>query len=291
MNSEVEKRARLVIEHLLRSVANPPSAGDLASVAGFSRFHFHRVFQRLMGETLGDMSRRLRLEAGAHMLRTGGERSVGEIAFDCGFDSHEGFTRAFKSQFNCSPTEFRDKGELRYEIPSPNQVHFGWPVRPILAPSGDIDMETTITTFGPARFAGIRHVGPYPQIGSVFGRLGGWVGQNQIKAGNFVMFCYDDPGSTPEAELRSDAACEVPADFTTDDPNIRVFDMPEIKVITATHMGSYAGLGEAWGKFCAFGVPAAGVKPDGQWSFEVYRNDCSKVPENEVRTDIYLSIE
>ena len=50
-----------------------------------SRFHFQRVFHRLIGETPGELRRRLRLECAAHALATT-QQAVTEIAFDAGYE-------------------------------------------------------------------------------------------------------------------------------------------------------------------------------------------------------------
>lgn len=60
-----------------------------------SRFHFQRMFHRLIGETPGELRRRLRLECAAHRLCTT-QQAVTEIAFDAGYESLEGFSRAFR---------------------------------------------------------------------------------------------------------------------------------------------------------------------------------------------------
>src|ERR1700692_1762426 len=70
----------------------------LASVAAFSRFHFHRIFRGLTGETVKEHVRRLRLERAARDLRRLDE-AITDIAFHAGFETHESFTRAFGDMF------------------------------------------------------------------------------------------------------------------------------------------------------------------------------------------------
>jgi transcriptional regulator GlxA family with amidase domain len=68
-----------------------------------SRFHFQRMFRRLIGETPGELRPRLRLEWAAHTLSTT-QQAVTEIAFDAGYDSLEGFSRAFRRAYGLSPS-------------------------------------------------------------------------------------------------------------------------------------------------------------------------------------------
>ncbi|MEM1247527.1 MAG: helix-turn-helix domain-containing protein [Acidobacteriota bacterium] len=84
----------------------PPSLDELAALDGRSKFHLQRTFRESVGETPQQFSRRVRLQrAATELLAT--DRSVLDIALDAGFDSHEGFTRAFRSAFGSSPRLFR----------------------------------------------------------------------------------------------------------------------------------------------------------------------------------------
>jgi AraC family transcriptional regulator len=74
----------------------------LAARSRLSAFHLHRMFSAVAGETPKEYTLRLRLSRGAALLLTS-DRSVLDIALDCGFKSHEGFTRAFARQFGMTP--------------------------------------------------------------------------------------------------------------------------------------------------------------------------------------------
>ncbi len=99
-----------VIEQHLR---RPLALHALARRAGFSLWHFQRVFAEQTGDTLGSYLRKRRLTAAAEELaRT--RRSVLAIAFDYQFESHAAFTRAFKAAFDATPREFRRTGQLAW---------------------------------------------------------------------------------------------------------------------------------------------------------------------------------
>lgn len=73
-----------------------------------SRFQFHRLFHRAVGETLKQYALRLRLERAAARLAVGDE-TVLAIALSVGFASHEVFTRTFRRHFNMSPSQYRTR--------------------------------------------------------------------------------------------------------------------------------------------------------------------------------------
>jgi AraC family transcriptional regulator len=81
----------------------------LASQAGLSAFHFHRIFSATVGETPKQLTMRLRLgHAAARLLMT--EESVLSVALSCGFQSHEVFIRAFRRSFGMTPSAYRRRG-------------------------------------------------------------------------------------------------------------------------------------------------------------------------------------
>jgi len=90
----------------------PLKLEELAKVACFSEYHFHRVFGAMTGETLNDFTNRLRLEKAARLL-TKTRQSATEIALDCGFSSSATFSRSFNKSFNTSPTQYRKSGKIK----------------------------------------------------------------------------------------------------------------------------------------------------------------------------------
>jgi len=84
------------------------SLSDLADAAGLSPYHFSRQFTGRYGFSPMAYVRARRLEGAAERLRAGPPSSLIDLALDCGFDSQEGFTRAFTRIFGVSPGRYRD---------------------------------------------------------------------------------------------------------------------------------------------------------------------------------------
>lgn len=96
----------------------------LARRAGWSPFHFHRLFREQLRETPRQYTERLRLEHAAGLLLTT-RASVLEIALAAGFKSHEVFVRAFRRCFGCAPTRYRASALAR--LPEEErQRHVNW---------------------------------------------------------------------------------------------------------------------------------------------------------------------
>src|SRR5215471_6331337 len=111
---EYERRVYRVMDYIEGHLAEELTLEQLAAVAAFSPFHFHRVFAAITGETLSDFIRRIRLERAASALAMLHETSVLEIALRCGFSSAATFARAFKGYFGMSATEWRDGGGRKW---------------------------------------------------------------------------------------------------------------------------------------------------------------------------------
>lgn len=88
-----------------------------------SRFYFQRMFLQLIGETPGELRRRLVLERAAHSLCTTSQ-SVTNIALDAGYESLEGFSRAFHRAYGLSPTHYRRMSFPRLHLPSSGDIHY-----------------------------------------------------------------------------------------------------------------------------------------------------------------------
>jgi len=111
-NSEYAQRINRVIDYLRGNLDRQVKLEELAKVACFSEFHFHRIFSAISGETLNNFTNRLRLEKAARLLRYS-DQSVTDIALDCGFSSSATFSRAFRSGYDTSPSQFRKSGEIK----------------------------------------------------------------------------------------------------------------------------------------------------------------------------------
>ena len=94
------------IDHILKSLDQPLQLETVARIAGFSPFHFHRVFRSIVGETLNQFVKRVRLERALSMLSHGRQSSLTEIALACGLGSSSDFSRSFKQRYGVPPSAF-----------------------------------------------------------------------------------------------------------------------------------------------------------------------------------------
>lgn len=253
----------------------------LAAIAGYSTYHFHRVFRGIAGESADDYIRRLRMEAAAQSLRYR-QRSVLEVALDSGYGSHEAFTRAFSRTFGITPSDYQSlehpPAALKEQIM--NAVAY-------------THASVKIQPLPPRRMAFIRVVGPYchATIGPAFGRIFQWAKtHNAISVTTECIAVYhDDPSVTVPEKQRSDIGITVEDGFVPQG-GVQVQQVAGGVYAVLRHQGHYDTLGDAYRWLYSVWLPESGREPAHAPPYELYVNDASKLPPCDWLTDICIPL-
>jgi AraC family transcriptional regulator len=264
---------------------------EYARVAHFSPYHFHRVFRGMVGESLQEHIRRLRLERAAARLKHT-HRSVTEIALEAGYETHEAFTRAFRSLTGISPSGFRRRNTA---LPAsvPGGVHYqnGQPLTEFQPSIGGNTMEVRIERLEPLHVAFARHVGPYNGVGEAWEKVCMRLGmEGRLGAVKFIGVCYDDPDVTAPENIRYDACVTVDGDFRPqDDVGVQTLGGGEYAV--TTHVGPYEMLSRTYAELMGQWLPQHGREPRSEPSLEFYLNAPESTDPEDLITDIYVPVE
>lgn len=92
------------IDYIESNLKSDLSLEELASNAGYSKYHFARMFKSFTGLAVMEYINRRILIHSAFEISNGAK--VIDVAYDYGFNTRAGFYKAFKKQFGCSPTDF-----------------------------------------------------------------------------------------------------------------------------------------------------------------------------------------
>jgi AraC family transcriptional regulator len=211
--NDYTQRILRVLTHIQEHLDEALDLEEMARVACFSSFHFHRIFAAMTGETIADHVRRLRLERAATELRSGA-RQVIQAALNAGYEAHEAFTRAFKAAYGVSPAEFRRAAGPIPILAAPSGVHFrpGVPLTTFNTNHVTTKVMKVITRkIKPMRVAYLRHVGPYENVKQTWMDLVARLKADEQlrKSSVFIGVGHDNPSVTPAAELRYDACITV----------------------------------------------------------------------------------
>ena len=104
---------RIPIFHSLamieENIQNKLTVEILADSVHFSKYHYQRMFREAVGDSVMAYVNRRRLALAAEELAKTSS-TILEIALKYGYDSHEGFTRSFKSYMGATPSDYRKYG-------------------------------------------------------------------------------------------------------------------------------------------------------------------------------------
>ena len=105
------------LDYIDDNVREKLNVAALAEAAGYSAFHFSRIFKEAAGISVMAYVTRRKLDFAAHDLSRGGK--VIDAAMEYGFETHAGFTKAFVSRFGFPPSLCR----LRIDAKPPGSVN------------------------------------------------------------------------------------------------------------------------------------------------------------------------
>ena len=92
------------LDHIEDHLQDDLSAAELAAAAGFSLFHYYRLFQQVTGLPVMQYILRRRLLHGVYAMKQGTGKT--EAALMHGFDTYAGFYKAFCREFGSTPSDF-----------------------------------------------------------------------------------------------------------------------------------------------------------------------------------------
>ncbi len=287
-------RMLTVLNHIRQNLDEPLELEALAGLACFSVSHFHRVFKGMLGETIMDHRRRIRLER-AFVELSHSRASVTDVALGAGYDSLEAFSRVFRKSFGLSPSQARGCArELRF-LPAPSGVHYGSGeiVEFLFDESGAAVMNVRIETLPERAILRVRESGPYKESAErAWKTLCEWAGPKGLIGPATVLLGigHDDPTVTAPEKIRYDAALTVDRPVQAEAPVVADV-MPGGEYAVITHKGPYEGLEEAYKRIMGQWLPQSGREMrEDRWTFEVYRNDPTRTPPEELLTDIHVPL-
>lgn len=278
---DYQDRLRRVLLHIDQHRAEPLCLDDLAAIACLSPFHFHRIFRAYVGEPVGRYVQRIRLETAAMQLQTT-PRSVTDIAFDAGYESAAGFSRAFEERFGMAPTECRKTHRLTLHV----QAAQLQPSQPnaMIAPE--------IRRRPDTRVAFVRQVGPYAAVGAAWARICSFAAAHQLFGPTTAMIGigWDDPKLTAEDRIRYDA-CLTVSDTFAPTGEVRVQTIAGGRFAVFLHAGPYSQLINTYDAIFRDWLPRSGEPLREQPAFELYLNSPDHTPPADLRTEIWVPLQ
>lgn len=315
LRGEYVARVNRVIDYVERNLHQPLSLATLADVAQLSRYHFHRIFGAMVGETLHGFVQRLRVERAATLLLANPKDSVTTIALDCGFSSSATLARAFKEAFGMSATEWRAQGDrkrcdgdskIRNMLGNLGEAAADWACyidpatsNPTWRPTMKTDRDDLVTKIEVKELPQhhvvyLRHVGPYGQVALVprlVERLRSWAVPRGLvtTATRLLLVAHDSPSITAPDKLRLSVCLTVPAG-TAGEGEVGTMQIPGGKFAVARFEIPPARIAEAWNVVYGRWLPQSGYQPDDRLCYEEALSDPREHPEGKIMLDICVPV-
>jgi len=277
--ADYSRRLVRVAEHIGENLDRRIELEELAQIACFSVYHFHRIYRAMMGETVHETAMRLRMQRASSDLKRS-DRPMLEIARRAGYGSVAAFTRAFRGHFGAPPAAFRrdDSGPFGANLPPGARV--------ILEP-------VAIRQIPTLRIVTIRYKGPLPDIGATFERLRAWARPRGLigPGANAVAAFYDTESELPPDALMVDVdvGMVVGHDVSGDDL-AKVKEIAGGRYAVLSYRGPYSASGAAYQALFGHWLPASGEEPADAPHYEFYVNDTHYTGPSDLVTELRLPL-
>lgn len=276
MPASYEDRILRVLNYIHDNPAGDMSLDRLADEAAMSRFHWHRVFRAMTGETCAQAVRRVRLQHGAVLL-VQSKLPIDQIASNCGYPNPVSFARAFGDTYGQRPSAYRRSRRLFPPLT---------PFKP-----GEYPMYPITTRTEPARrLAGLPHKGAYHKIGKTFESLVAICQTRSLwpQVSSVIGVYCDNPEQTPVDDLNSFAAIEWTGDAIPD--GMQELQLTGGKAAILTYKGPYIGIDSAYQTLFGDWLPKSGEEPADALCYEISLNAPHDTAPEDLLTEICLPL-
>jgi AraC family transcriptional regulator len=273
-SANYSERIQRVVDYLGEHLDETLSLELIARVAHFSPYHFHRVYRGLLGETVNDTVRRLRLQRAAIDLLDR-NRSIDRVARRAGYASQAAFTRAFRAEYGAAPAGYRGARQNAQLQASDLQRY-----------------RVEAIVLARLRVAAIHQRGDYQLTSKAFERLMAVAATTGLlsRTTRTIGIYRDDPVSVPQGELRSTACITVPDEWA---PSGELEDayVEGGRYARIVHTGPYPELRTAYDWLYQTWLPRSGEEPRDLPCLEEYLNDPRQVPAKDLETAVMMPLE
>ncbi len=299
MNPKYKTRIANVIRYIEQNLNKKISLQEVAKVSCFSEFHFHRIFTGFIGETVNDYIARRRLEQAVNMLVFYPDKSITQVALECGFSSGANFAKAVKNYFGFSPSQIRDPSKVKNskigkvlskygKAFDPNQLYPHNMLDNSIQEIGlkGVDMKIEVKTLECLPVCILASSGGYEptSLFATWDKLSEWAIAHGISANQQqrFAFCYDNPAVTPIDKCRYEAAVVISGDIAVNEP-FGLSEIPAGQYAVCYFKGAPEQTIQAQLSIYSQWLPNSGFEPDALPMLEHYLND--------VRNDGYVEME
>ena len=282
-------RMRAVLAHIDTHLDESLDVEQLAEVAAFSKYHFHRQFTLLFGMNVGRYVQLLRLKRAAHQLAYRDAARITDIALACGYEAPEAFTRAFRKQAGQSPTDFRDTPQWGTWAAD---LHALRALRSQHMPTQPQARSVDIVEREDVPVATIEHHGDPARLGQTIRTFIAWRREQRLHPSVSATYniVYNNPDDVPPDAFRMDICAATRDAIAPNAAGVVPKTLAGGRYAVLRHIGSDDTLDQSVAYLYAEWLPASGeALRDAPLLFQRVRF-YPDVPEHEAVTDVLLPL-
>ena len=276
-------RVNRVLDFIERHLGDDLSIKQMARVASFSTFHFHRQFTDYVGVTPSRYVLLARMRRASYRLAFNPLERVIDVAQEACFENSESFSRAFKKTFGQSPSSFRNNPDWaswskQFHSKSPRGIH---------------RMQVKIVDFEPVTVAVLEHRGDPALLNGSVERFIAWrkeSGLSPIASSRTYGIPYHDPATTPAKDFRYNICGSVSREVPSNGHGIVTKIIPGGRCAVVRHEGSPDNISESVYYLYRNWLPHSGEELRDFPAFFHYLSLKSNTPEHELLTDVHLPL-
>lgn len=279
------------INYIENHIAEPLDIEKTAREMNISPYYFQKLFSIMCGCTVGEYIRKRRLTlAGSELLAT--DKRIIDIALDCGYDSPEGFARAFTRFHGVTPSQARRERKILKCFARMSVI--------ISLKGGDsmnyrIEKKEAFKIMAKTqRFQKIEDVNGRKDIPEFWEecRADGTVKflekaakKDGVLGGNVVGLCMED--STTFRDFPYSIGCEPGADTGE---GYHIYDIPAATWVIFDITGAMPNaMQEVWHRIFTEFFPSSYYKPAGNFDLEVYSE--GDMSDDGYHSEIWIAVE
>ncbi len=265
------------------------SIKTIAEHVAVSPFHFQRMFIRDVGESVAGYIRRRRLEQAAKLIAADRNASLIQVAFECGFETHSAFSKAFRRHFEMSPSEFA-KGGVDHVLCGSADT------RPFLKPIKlrKFEIEVDFLDLPPLWFqhrqqAGVLDGAYFPGRKTMVSELAELIGQGDA---NLMAVCGGYQAG-PDGFNDASAIGSFGGLFFEKPNGVWSDQINRIEAgnwAVFSHYGSFERLHMTWNKACQNWLPANHLYIRQEWMLETYLRSPASPKSHQLSAQIYIPL-
>jgi len=275
--TQTERSYRERVARVVAAIVADPLAEhgleQLAGIAHFSPFHFHRIYRGITGETVMTTIRRARLAKAAQLLGSGKD-SVTQIGMEVGYDSPQAFSRAFQQFTGLAPRDFQKKIGIVTMQDKTDQ---------------ELSLNVQIVERPAYQVQALRHRGPPSTIPHTFLRMAAHIGERTTDTWFGVMIGdHEDDEDNIEGCLYHAAVSGL--GDTQVHPDMQLMTIPGGRYALHTLVGPYTQINAVLTALYSTWLPQSGYVPDDRPTLERYLNSPHDTAPENLLTELLIPI-